>query len=152
VSAPTWTWGKRQLLDTTGKNSVVSCAFHLLSSSPHSSALRGPAHRSVHDQKSVAAPPFPRPGSRTPFPPSLARPSYRRADSLRSLPRAQTLTGGTRLSSHPTRHAPARLELGSVRPSVVPRPVLYLGPHADAQPLSHYKAPPPPPVALPPKP
>jgi hypothetical protein len=29
VSAPTWTRGKRQLLDTTGKNSVASCPSHL---------------------------------------------------------------------------------------------------------------------------
>ena len=32
VGAPTWIRGERQLLDTTGKNSVVSCHLHLHSS------------------------------------------------------------------------------------------------------------------------
>ena len=32
VGAPTWIRGERQLLDTTGKNPVVSCLLHLLSS------------------------------------------------------------------------------------------------------------------------
>ena len=32
MGAPTWIRGERQLLDTTGKNPVVSCPFSLHSS------------------------------------------------------------------------------------------------------------------------